>query len=140
MISSFQSLHPIINQENILLDAEFHCQITDFGLTRHAEATVARFTKTFVGCFAAPELLSACRECGQPKFSGCHEGHDVRHRSKTTKTEIFVESFAAPELLGACDECGQPKFSSCCEGHDMQHRSKTTKTDVYAFGCLYYAV
>ncbi|KAF8331207.1 kinase-like domain-containing protein, partial [Amanita rubescens] len=58
-------VHGDLHGQNILLDPEFHCQITDFGLTRHSEATVAWTTKSFVPSFAAPELFGMCGECGK---------------------------------------------------------------------------
>ena len=43
-------------QDNILLDAGFHVQIADFGLTRHLEATVTQSGARHQN-FAAPELF-----------------------------------------------------------------------------------
>jgi serine/threonine protein kinase len=43
-------------QDNVLLDAHFHVQIADFGLTRHSEATVTQSGALHYN-FAAPELL-----------------------------------------------------------------------------------
>ena len=43
-------------QDNVLLDANFHVQITDFGLTRLSESTNTRSGALHLN-FAAPELL-----------------------------------------------------------------------------------
>ena len=73
-------------QRNILLDSEFHCQVTDFGLTRHSEATVAWTTKTFVPNYAAPELFGMCSTCVRPECKGCHQGHS----GKTMETDVYA--------------------------------------------------
>ena len=75
---------------NVLLDSKFHCQITDFGLTRHVEATVAMSTRAFLPNFAAPELFGMCTECCQQDCEGCTLGDDAQHRSKTTKTDVYA--------------------------------------------------
>lgn len=36
-----------VPQDNVLLDADFHVQITDFGLTRHSEATATGSSELF---------------------------------------------------------------------------------------------
>lgn len=87
---AFQSIHAIVYQGNVLLDPELHCQITDFGLTRHSEATVAQSTTLFVANFAAPELFGTCITCGQLVCDGCHEGNDVQHKGKTEKTDVYA--------------------------------------------------
>ena len=43
-------------QDNVLLDALFHVQIADFGLTWHLEATVTK-SQVLHQNFAAPELF-----------------------------------------------------------------------------------
>ena len=59
----FKSTHSTIYKQNVLLDSEFRCQITDFGSTRHTGGTVTRSTKTLSVNFAAPELFGMCTEC-----------------------------------------------------------------------------
>jgi serine/threonine protein kinase len=81
------SSHP--PQGNVLLDPEFHCQITDFGLTRHSEATVTRSTTTLTLHFAAPELFGVCANCGSVECNGCQGDYNV-HRSKTMKTDVYA--------------------------------------------------
>ena len=73
-------------QGNVLLDSGFHCQITDFGLTRHFDATVVQSTKTFVSNFAAPELFGMCSECCQQKCKGCSNAY----RRKTMETDVYA--------------------------------------------------
>ncbi|SRR6266550_3166418 len=80
------SSHPL--QRNVLLGPDFHCQITDFGLTRHSEATVTRSTTTLTLNFAAPELFGVCANCGLLECNGCQG--DVQHRSKTMKTDVYA--------------------------------------------------
>ncbi|KAF8331184.1 kinase-like domain-containing protein [Amanita rubescens] len=82
-------IHGDLHGRNVLLDSDFHCQITDFGLTRHSDATVAWSTKTFVPNFAAPELFGICAKCHQSSCSGCYEGHNRQHREKTMKTDVY---------------------------------------------------
>ncbi|KAF8337722.1 kinase-like domain-containing protein [Amanita rubescens] len=55
-------IHGDLHGGNVLLDSRFHCQITDFGSTRHFEATVTRSTKALSLNFAAPELFGLCIE------------------------------------------------------------------------------
>ena len=75
------------HQGNVLLDSEYHCKITDFGLTRHCEATIAASTRTFCPNFAAPELFGMCPICGEPE---CNDNHDVQHRNKTMETDVYA--------------------------------------------------
>ena len=82
----YYSVHLNMYQGNVLLDSEFHCQITDFGLTRHLDATVVQSTKTFVSNFAAPELFGMCSECCQQKCKGCFDAH----RRKTMETDVYA--------------------------------------------------
>ena len=86
----FQSIHPIAYQGNVLLDSDLHCQITDFGSTRHAEATVTRTTTALSLSFAAPELFGVCIECGQSDCDGCYEGYEKHHACKTTETDVYA--------------------------------------------------
>jgi len=83
-------IHGDLHGGNVLLDSDLHCQITDFGLTRHSDATVAWSTKTFVPNFAAPELFGICAKCHQPSCSGCYEGHNRQHTEKTLETDVYA--------------------------------------------------
>ena len=86
-----QSIYLIAYQENVLLDSDLHCQITDFGLTRHAEATVTRTTTALSLHFAAPELFGVCIKCGQFECgNGCYKGCEKHHASKTTETDVYA--------------------------------------------------
>ncbi|KIL63432.1 hypothetical protein M378DRAFT_79770, partial [Amanita muscaria Koide BX008] len=49
-------VHGDIRGSNVLLDADFHAKIADFGLTRHFDATATQ-TDTLSPNFAAPELF-----------------------------------------------------------------------------------
>jgi serine/threonine protein kinase len=82
----FQFIHLIIGQGNIFLDSEFHCQITDFGLTRHSEATTTQSTAAVAYRFAAPELFGLCLSCNQPDCDGCG-GSSGR---KTMQTDVYA--------------------------------------------------
>ncbi|KAF8339497.1 kinase-like domain-containing protein, partial [Amanita rubescens] len=55
-IHSKDVVHGDLRGDNILLDANFHVQITDFGLTRLSESTNTRSGSLHLN-FAAPELL-----------------------------------------------------------------------------------
>ncbi|KAF8325694.1 kinase-like domain-containing protein [Amanita rubescens] len=77
-------VHGDLHGGNILLDSEFHCQITDFGTIQHFESTVTQPTTVFLN-FAAPELFGTCTACGLPE---CH--HGAQNRSKTMETDIFA--------------------------------------------------
>ncbi|KAF8332137.1 kinase-like domain-containing protein [Amanita rubescens] len=83
-------IHGDLHGGNVLLDSRFHCQITDFGSTRHFEATVTRSTKALSLNFAAPELFGLCIECGQTDCDGCYEGHEKQHSAKTMETDIYA--------------------------------------------------
>ena len=80
-------------QRNVLLDPEFHCQITDFELTRHSEATVTRSTTTLTLNFAAPKLFGVCANCGLLVCNGCQGDYDVQHRSKTKQMCMLLVAF-----------------------------------------------
>ncbi|KAF8336184.1 kinase-like domain-containing protein [Amanita rubescens] len=60
-IHSEGAVHGDLRGENILLDADLHVQIADFGLTRHSEATNTRSGGLHVN-FAAPELFGFCED------------------------------------------------------------------------------
>ena len=80
-------------QGNVLLDSKFHCQITDFGATRHCDMTVTQSTTSLAINFAAPELFgSICNTCC--KFD-CDEFHNGQaqaeeHKTKTMKTDVYA--------------------------------------------------
>ena len=86
-ISNLPESHLIVYQGNVLLDSDFHCQITDFGLTRCSEATVAWTTKTFVAHYAAPELFGMCSVCNKMGCDGCHPEHRT---TKTLETDVYA--------------------------------------------------
>jgi serine/threonine protein kinase len=88
-LTRYRSVHLIMYQGNVLLDSQFHCQIADFGSTRHFDATVVQSTKTFVPNFAAPELFGMCSECCQLMCEGCCEGQDA-HKRKTMETDVYA--------------------------------------------------
>ena len=74
----------------MLLDSGFHCKITDFGSTRHCEATITRSTKAIAYHYAAPELFGMCTMCYQFDCDGSHDGQDEQHRTKTMKTDVYA--------------------------------------------------
>ena len=74
----------------MLLDSEFHCQITDFGSTRHSEVTVTRSTTALLFNYAAPELFGMCTTCRQFDCNGSHDGQDEQHRTKTMETDVYA--------------------------------------------------
>src|SRR6266576_908048 len=80
----------VFYQGNVLLDSDLHCQITDFGSTRHSETTVTQSTTALSLGFAAPELFGMCIKCGQFDCEGCYDGHEEPHRSKTMKTDVYA--------------------------------------------------
>ena len=51
----------IVRQDNVLLDADFHVKIADFGLTRLSEATPTRSGALHLN-FAAPELFGSSKD------------------------------------------------------------------------------
>ncbi|KAF8326237.1 kinase-like domain-containing protein, partial [Amanita rubescens] len=83
-------VHGDLHGGNVLLDPDLHCQITDFGSTRHAEATVTRTTTALCLSFAAPELFGVCIECGRSDCDGCYEGYEKHHTCKTTETDVYA--------------------------------------------------
>ena len=82
-----KSVYHIIYQRNILLDSKFHCQITDFGSTRHSEAAVTHSTTAFTMNFVAPELFGMCATCGLFDCDGC-QGEEKRR--KTMETDVYA--------------------------------------------------
>jgi serine/threonine protein kinase len=79
----------IIYQRNVLLNPELHCQITDFGSTRHFEAAVTRSTTAFVINFVAPELFGACTTCGLSP-TDCDGPQEDQKRRKTMATDVYA--------------------------------------------------
>ncbi|KAF8626482.1 hypothetical protein AX17_006538 [Amanita inopinata Kibby_2008] len=71
-------IHGDINGSNILLDADFHVRISDFGVTRHADATA---TKTYAlsTYFSAPELFDDGDDEDAP--------YNIK---RTEKTDVFA--------------------------------------------------
>lgn len=87
---SISSCHSIVYQGNVLLNSDLHCQITDFGLTRHFESTVAKTTTTLLLSYAAPELFGMCILCTKWGCKGCYEGNDEQHQGKTMETDVYA--------------------------------------------------
>ena len=76
----------IIFQANVLLDSEFHCHITDFGLTRQFESTIAQSTTAISINYAAPELLGMCPTCCMFECNGC----SGQGKGKTMQTDVYA--------------------------------------------------
>ena len=85
-----QSVHRSVCQGNVLLDSTLHCQIADFGSTRHAETTITQSTTAVSVHFAAPELFGMCTKCCEPDCEGHEEGDIQEHRSKTKETDVYA--------------------------------------------------
>ena len=84
--SQIQSIYPMVYQKNILLDSDFHCQIIDFGLTRHSDTAAAWTTQTITPQYASPEQFGMCSECSELECGECHQGY----RGKTMKTDVYA--------------------------------------------------
>lgn len=82
-----QVVHSFVFQENILLDSNLRCQIADFGLTRHSDATVTR-SAAFSIHHAAPELFGKCT-CSRAECEGCQGDSDTQ-RKKTIPTDVYA--------------------------------------------------
>ncbi|KAF8343515.1 kinase-like domain-containing protein [Amanita rubescens] len=84
-------VHGDLHGRNVLLNSEFRCQITDFGSTRHFEATVTRSTTAFAINSVAPELFGMCTTCG---LFDCDvaQGDQAawEKRCKTMETDIYA--------------------------------------------------
>ena len=74
----------------MLLDSELHCQITDFGSTRHCDMTVTRSTTTLLFNFAAPELIGMCATCGELDCDESHGDEDEQHKIKRMATDVYA--------------------------------------------------
>ena len=72
-------------KENILLDANFHCQIADIGLTQNSDAIITLSASAFLFNYAAPELFVT-----QSEGDVVYEDHDLQKGSKTVKTDIYA--------------------------------------------------
>ncbi len=80
----------LIKQKNILLDSEFHCQITGFSLTQHVEASVPQALAVPVN-YAAPELLEICNICWQIQCGlKCSGAQPMKQRKKTTEADVYA--------------------------------------------------
>ncbi|KAF8332437.1 kinase-like domain-containing protein [Amanita rubescens] len=81
-------VHGDLRGENILLDAYFRSQITDFGLTRHSDITITSSDTALTLGFAAPELFGVCSQCGQRECNGC-SAYGIQKRRKTLQTDVY---------------------------------------------------
>ena len=84
----FRDISTNINKENILLDANFHCQIADIGLTQNSDAIITLSASGFLFNYAAPELFVTQSESDSDDV--LYEGHDLHKGSKTVKTDIYA--------------------------------------------------
>ncbi|KAF8720159.1 hypothetical protein AX14_011259 [Amanita brunnescens Koide BX004] len=89
-IHSEGMVHGDLHGGNVLLDSEFHCQIIDFGSTRHSEMTVTQSTRSLMFNFAAPELFGICTTCCRFDCVGSHDGENEQHMVKTQKTDVYA--------------------------------------------------
>lgn len=74
-------------KENIFLDADFHCQIADIGLTQNSDAIITLSASTFLFNYAAPELFITQSENDDDIL---YEGQDSHKGSKTVETDIYA--------------------------------------------------
>lgn len=75
----------------MLINSDLHCQIADFGLTRHLDATVTKVASSMSLNFAAPELFGICEKCGGSGCEECHEDNDTsRTKRKTKETDVYA--------------------------------------------------
>jgi len=81
-------VHGDLRGENILLDANFHCQIADIGLTQNSDAIITLSASGFLFNYAAPELFVTQSESDSDDVP--YEGHDLHKGSKTVKTDIYA--------------------------------------------------
>jgi len=80
-------VHGDLKGENVLLDSNLRCQIADFGLTRHSDATVTKST-AFSIHYAAPELFGKCT-CSRPECEGCQGDSDAQ-KKRTMATDVYA--------------------------------------------------
>jgi len=78
-------VHGRLNGRKVLLDSEFHCQITGFGFTQQSEANAGISPN-----FAAPELYCRCTKCVLPECDGHHGDHHTPDKSKTKETDVYA--------------------------------------------------
>ena len=81
-----QLLHFFVYQGHVLLDSDFHCQISGLESAQHIDAT-SPSTPFLVVNFAAPELIGICNECGGSGCNECHEDHDTLN---TKETDVYA--------------------------------------------------
>ena len=80
----FTDLNLRLLQENILLDSEFRCQISDIGLTWHSDIATLSVLN-----FAAPELFAMCDKCYRFDCDGCSGNLEVKGR-RTIQTDVYA--------------------------------------------------
>ncbi|KAF8351865.1 kinase-like domain-containing protein [Amanita rubescens] len=84
-------VHGDLKGDDVLLDANYHCQIADFGLTRHLDATFTQAASPSSLNFAAPELFGACDKCGGTSCDTCRTDHDApKGNRKTKETDVYA--------------------------------------------------
>ncbi|KAF8351810.1 kinase-like domain-containing protein [Amanita rubescens] len=81
-------VHGDLSAADVLLDSEFHCRITDFGLTRHIESTLSPSIAAISVNYAAPELVGMCTLCYQTQCDG--SGCPGENKGKTTQTDVYA--------------------------------------------------
>jgi serine/threonine protein kinase len=94
-VSNIPSYYPnqfiiVFARETSSLISTLHCQITDFGSTRHTETPVTQSTTAVSVHFAAPELFGMCTKCSLSDCDGHDEGDKEEHRSKTKETDVYA--------------------------------------------------